>query len=146
MGERFRTFRKLKGLKQYELAHILKVDCSLISKIENDVTVVSEQIIKLLTFIYQLNENWLRYGTGSMFLSEPVPTNDPNNTVILRSDREKEIFNKIRKASPEVQKIILDAFDFFVNQEQLLNTKTSKNTESDLTVEQDNDEAKKSIG
>jgi len=71
INERIRTFRKEKGLNQKQLAELLGVTQSGISYMEQDGSTVSESSIKTICSVFDLNEDWLRYGSEPMYIQPP---------------------------------------------------------------------------
>ncbi|CAM2079405.1 MAG: helix-turn-helix transcriptional regulator [uncultured Clostridium sp.] len=68
MNNRLNLLRKTLGLTQNELGLKLGVTSSSISKLEKGSTKFTEQMIKTICREFNVNENWLRYGTGEMFI------------------------------------------------------------------------------
>lgn len=76
MHDRISAIRKAKGINQIKFAEELNLSRNFISLIETGAREPSERTIKDICLKFGVNENWLRYGEGEMFL--PI-------------DREKEI-------------------------------------------------------
>lgn len=55
------------GLTQQKFAEGLKISQSHIGAMELNTRKVPERIIKMISFTYGVNENWLKTGTGEMF-------------------------------------------------------------------------------
>ena len=68
MKDRIKAVRKAKQLSQTEFAKKLSVSRSAVSKMESGENFPSEQTIKLICREFCANEEWLRNGTGEMFL------------------------------------------------------------------------------
>lgn len=66
-GQRIKSLRKKLGLTQQEFANKLNISRSNIGNIENGIIKLSERNIKDICKIYNVNENWLKTGEGSMF-------------------------------------------------------------------------------
>lgn len=67
MNERVKELRATLGLSGEKFGQSIGLNRAAVSKIETGVVGVSESNIKLICLIYNVNENWLRTGEGSMF-------------------------------------------------------------------------------
>lgn len=67
---RIKELRKQLGMSQIEFAKNIGVTNSHISKIEKGETTPSASLIKLISREYQVSENWLETGEGSIFIFE----------------------------------------------------------------------------
>lgn len=67
-GERVKEIRKAVHKNQTDFAKILSVSRSAICKMESGENSPSEQTIKLICREFNVNEDWLRNGTGEMFI------------------------------------------------------------------------------
>lgn len=67
MNERIKELRKTLGLSGEKFGEPLGVQRMAISQIETGKNNLSEQMIKSICMAYNVNENWLRTGDGSMF-------------------------------------------------------------------------------
>lgn len=75
MNNRIKLIRKKKGLSQEEFGKRLSVTKASISRIEAGINNPSDQTIKLICSEFNVNENWLRTGTGgedNMFIPEDI--------------------------------------------------------------------------
>lgn len=68
INERIKQFRKDKQLNQQQLASSLGFTQSGVSYMEQSGSTVSESSIKALCLAFNLNEDWLRYGTEPMYI------------------------------------------------------------------------------
>ncbi len=68
MNERIKALRKVLGMSQDIFAEKLGLTKNYISLIENGNRNLSEQSVKVLCREFNVNEEWLRNGTGEMFL------------------------------------------------------------------------------
>ncbi|MCJ7854866.1 helix-turn-helix domain-containing protein [Lachnospiraceae bacterium NSJ-143] len=80
MKERIRLIRKERELSQEEFAKKIGLTKTSISKIETGVNTPSEQTIMSICREFNINEEWLRNGTGSM-----VPVKDVDFEAVCRS-------------------------------------------------------------
>lgn len=67
MKERIKELRKALGLSGEKFGEPLGVQRNSISQIETGKNNLTEQMIKLICLTYNVNEDWLRTGNGSMF-------------------------------------------------------------------------------
>lgn len=67
MNERIKTLREVLNLSQEAFGKEVGLVKSSISNIENGSRNVTEKHIKLICTCFNVNENWLRTGSGSMF-------------------------------------------------------------------------------
>jgi transcriptional regulator with XRE-family HTH domain len=73
LNERIKALRKVLGMSQDIFAEKLGLTKNYISLIENGNRNLSEQSVKVLCKEFNVSEEWLRNGTGEMFL--PVDRN-----------------------------------------------------------------------
>lgn len=67
MNERIRQLRKALSLTLEEFGQRVGVTKQTVSRIENGVNSVTEQMFKSICREFYVNEEWLRNGTGGMF-------------------------------------------------------------------------------
>lgn len=67
MNERIKEVRKALGLTLEKFGKALGVTKQTMSRIENGVNNVTEQMFLSVCRVYNVNEDWLRNGTGEMF-------------------------------------------------------------------------------
>lgn len=70
MNERVRQLRKTLDLTLEEFGSVLGVGKTAISKIERGENNLSEQMFKGICREYNVNEDWLRNGSGDMFIQK----------------------------------------------------------------------------
>lgn len=68
MNKRIKELRKFLGLSGEKFGERLGVKKNTISQIETGKNNVSEQVVKSVCREFQVNEEWLRNGTGEMFI------------------------------------------------------------------------------
>lgn len=69
-GKRLKQARQLKELSQEDFGKILGLTKQSISRVENDKTFVSKEILCNMIVNFNLNINYLLTGKGQMFLPE----------------------------------------------------------------------------
>lgn len=123
MNERVKLVRKTVKLTQEEFGDRIGISNTAVSKIEKGDNNVSEQNIKAICREFFINEAWLRYGAGEMFLelsrneeivawSSKITRTDFDNEFIPEfvhilsklDERDWETLEKIAKALYECKK------------------------------------------
>lgn len=72
LNERVKQLRKILGLTLEKFGERVGVTKVSISKIENSKSNVSEQMFKSICREFQVSEEWLRNGTGEMFVTHDI--------------------------------------------------------------------------
>lgn len=67
-GQRVREVRKSLGLTMEKFGSSLGVGKTAISKIEGNERNLTDQMLLSICMVYNVNEEWLRSGTGEMFV------------------------------------------------------------------------------
>lgn len=70
-GERVKEIRKSKNLTLEKFGEPLGVTKQTVSRIENGVNNLTDQMIKAICLTYNVNEDWIRTGEGDMYLDLP---------------------------------------------------------------------------
>jgi len=94
IGERIKQVRNALGIKQIELAKILKMNPSAISQMESGRTNPSLETLSELGKIYNVNLHWLITGSGDMFNAPKIQssnTGEWDNFQKLMNERLEEI-------------------------------------------------------
>lgn len=76
-SNRLIKIRKVLGLSQKELASILNISVGHMCDLEHGRKNVTKNIVRLLTLLLDVNENWFITGLGIMFVKKNV-----NNSII----------------------------------------------------------------
>ena len=71
INQRVKEVRLTLNLSQAKFAKALSMSNGYIAGIELEHNKVNDRIVKLLYFIYNVSEEWLRTGEGEMFMEEP---------------------------------------------------------------------------
>lgn len=93
MNNRVRELRKTLNLSQKEFAERIGLKQNAISYMEKSGATVTEQNIKTICSQFSVNENWLRTGSGRMFLEN--------------EKKQKEFFNIFDNLSPILQDYLI---------------------------------------
>lgn len=73
IGIRIKELRKQLGLSQQKFGDCLKVSKSHISNLESGADSPSDMLVKLICLVFEVNEAWLRCGTGDPKANMPRP-------------------------------------------------------------------------
>lgn len=71
MENRVKHLRKVLNLSQKDFGDVLGLRPNTISSIETGKNTLTEQNLKMICGAFQINENWLRNGTGEMYRKPP---------------------------------------------------------------------------
>jgi len=97
INNRLKEIRKSLKINQSEFASKIGLAQSGYSQIETGENTLTDQNIKLVCLIYDVNESWLRSGKGEMFNYKAKP----------KDDDEKRLLDMFRCLSPEMQEFVL---------------------------------------
>lgn len=106
-GKRIKEVRLLLDLKQKELAAQMRISSSYLSGVESEIKQANANIIFTLINQYEVNSEWLQYGTGEIFIRN-------GNYVYI----------KAAEVADNMPKYNLPMLKFFIEEE--LNTKSDK--------------------
>ncbi len=95
INTRIKLLRKKLGYNQHDFAKKLGVGQTSISFLEKDGSTVTEQNIKAITKLFNINEEWLRTGNGEMY------------TPLTREEEIMKFIAKVQGANNAVAKKIL---------------------------------------
>lgn len=98
INQRVKQVRQTLNLSQAKFAKALSISNGYIAGIELEHNNVNDRLIKLICFTYNVSENWLKTGEGSMF----DETRDHLAEIAIASFRELK---------PDYQKYILNQID-----------------------------------
>lgn len=93
MNNRIRELRKTIGLSQKDFAQKIGLKQNAISYMEKNGATVTEQNIKTICSQFNVNENWLRTGSGNIFLES--------------EKKQKEFFDIFDELSPILQDYLI---------------------------------------
>lgn len=94
MNNRIRELRKALNLSQKSFGAKIGLKQGAISHIEKDGSTVTEYNIKTICNQFHVNEDWLRPGTGTMFLDD--------------TRRQKEFFSLFDTLHPALQEHLIE--------------------------------------
>lgn len=97
MNERIKKIRTTLGLTQQEFAEKIKVKRNTVATYEMGRSVPSDSAIALICSVFNVSEEWLRNGSGEMFL--PISKDDEISELLSEILREDESNFKHRLVS-----------------------------------------------
>lgn len=108
MNERIKELRKFLGLSGEKFGERIRVAKSTISNIEKGNRNVTEQQIKLICTEFGVSEEWLRTGTGEMFV--PITADDEFAMVVGEIIKSEDVAFKTAIIEawkrPELRKLV----------------------------------------
>lgn len=108
MNTRIRELRKALNLSQKDFGQRIGLKQNAISYMEKSGSTVTEQNIKTICSQFSVSENWLRTGSGKMFLES--------------EKKQKEFFDIFDELSPALQEYLINtAKELLETQKKLLN-------------------------
>ncbi len=111
MNERIKELRKTLGLTLEKFGERVGVTKVTISRIENNVNSVTEQMFKSICREFNVNEEWLRDGSGEMFIIPEDETAALVSDLLEDSDNEfyqsiLEVVRTYQQLSPTSQEVL----------------------------------------
>lgn len=125
--ERVKKIRKTLGLTLENFGDRLGVTKTAVSRIENGNRGITEQMQKAICREFNVSEEWLRDGVGSMFVEPDTFSLDDFAKSRGMTDLEKEIIKTYFEIDPNIRKIVLNHF-----KEKLLGVKGAPETPEEL--------------
>ena len=102
MNERVKLIRKQLGMTQEQLALKSNVSVKYIANIENGRVAVTERVIISLCDKFHINEDWLRKGTGEIFVELNRQQKLAKMTTMLFKEEETSFKNRLFNALSEL--------------------------------------------
>lgn len=125
-GERVKEVRKALGLTLEKFGERIGLKKNSVSQIENEKNVLTDVNAKAICREFNVSEEWLRDGVGSMFVEPDTFSLDDFAKSRGMSDLEKEIIKTYFEIDPDIRKIVLNHF-----KEKLLGVKGAPETPED---------------
>ncbi len=122
IGNRIKELRKKLYLTQTEFADKLNLKQATIGMYENGIRNVNERSINQICRTFNVNEDWLRYGTGEMFIKNDTMTLDEFAKKNNLSEDEYDIIRLYMSIDPEIRKAAIKSLKSIF----LKNDKTEK--------------------
>ena len=115
MNERIKELRKKLKLTQQEFADALSIKRNTVATYEMGRNEPIDAVIALICKTFNVNEEWLRSGTGDMFLELPEEDEEAAYVSELLEDSDndlykliKEIMHTYHELSPKSMEVIRD--------------------------------------
>lgn len=131
INERIRDFRKnVLHMSQTEFATQLGMKQTSVSTFEKFGGTVTDPTVKALCMAFNLNEDWLRYGTKPMYIQEPTFSLDKFVKDHGGTDLELEAMKAYFELEPDIRKMLVRHF------KERLTASRDKPVETAATVEE----------
>lgn len=109
INQRVRYFRKeVLKMSQRAFAKYIGMKQTSISSLENGT--VTDSTVKSICLAFNLNEDWLRYGTEPMYSEEPTFSLDDFVKEHQATDLELEIMKAYFELDPDLRKAVVNHF------------------------------------
>ena len=123
MGERLKLLRKALNLKQADFGARIGLSQPTIGMYEKETRPITERVISQLVSEFHINEEYLRHGTGDMFIDQKPKLVQQLAEELALSDREQRLLLTFLSFPPETRAQILDFAQEFVAKLQQMETK-----------------------
>lgn len=111
INERVKYFRKdILHISQTEFATQLGMKQTGISYMERDRSTVTDQTIKAISLLYNVNEDWLRYGSGEIYIQPHNFSLDDFVKSKGATEFELEIIKTYFELDPEIRRTAMEHF------------------------------------
>ena len=114
MGERLKLVRKALNLKQAEFGARIGLSQPSIGLYEKETRPITERVISQLVSEFHINEEYLRHGTGDMFIDQKPKLVRQLAGELALSDREQRLLLTFLSFPPETRAQVLDLAQEFV--------------------------------
>ena len=123
MGERLKHVRKALNLKQADFGARIGLSQPTIGMYEKETRPLTERVISQLVSEFHINEEYLRHGTGDMFIDQKPKLVRQLAEELALSDREQRLLLTFLSFPPETRAQILDFAQEFAAKLQQMETK-----------------------
>ena len=123
MGERLKLLRKALNLKQADFGARIGLSQPTIGMYEKETRPLTERVISQLVSEFHINEEYLRHGTGDMFIDQKPKLVRQLADELALSDREQRLLLTFLEFPPETRAQVLDFAQEFVAKLQQMETK-----------------------
>ena len=131
INERICYLRKdILKLNQTDFAEAIGMKQRGVSYIEQNSATVTEKTIKAICLVYNINEDWLRYGTKPMYIQEPTFSLDKFVKDHGGTDLGLEAMKAYFELEPDIRKMLVRHF------KERLTASRDKPVETAATVEE----------
>ena len=123
MGERLKLLRKALNLKQADFGARIGLSQPTIGMYEKETRPITERVISQLVSEFHINEEYLRHGTGDMFIDQKPKLVRQLAEELALSDREQRLLLTFLSFPPETRAQVLDFAQEFAAKLQQMETK-----------------------
>ncbi|SDP26823.1 helix-turn-helix domain-containing protein [Selenomonas ruminantium] len=114
IGYRLKTIRKALDLNQTDFGARINLSQTTIGQYEKETRPITERVISQLVAEYNINEEYLRHGTGEMFVSHRADLVSELAQKLQLSEREQQLLLAYSTFPAEQRAMVLDfARDLF---------------------------------
>lgn len=110
MNERIKELRKSLNLTQQEFANRIGVKRNTVATYEGGRNTPVDAVTSLICKEFNVNEEWLRHGTGEMFIKKSTFSLDEYAATNRLTQREKDIIRRFMELEPDIRKAVYDIF------------------------------------
>jgi transcriptional regulator with XRE-family HTH domain len=118
IGQRLKNIRLALHLKQSEFGQRIGLSQPTIGQYEKETRPITERVISQLVSEFHINEEYLRHGTGDMFIDQKPKLVRQLAEELALSDREQRLLLTFLEFPPDTRNQILDFAQDFVNKLQ----------------------------
>ena len=118
IGNRLKTIRKALDLNQTDFGTRINLSQTTIGQYEKETRPITERVISQLVSEFHINEEYLRHGTGDMFIDQKPKLVRQLADELARSDREQHLLLTFLEFPPDTRNQILDFAQDFVSKLQ----------------------------
>lgn len=137
INERVRHFRKdILHMNQTEFALSIGMKQTSVSSFEKEGATVSDQSIKAISSVYDVNEEWLRNGTEPMYVKPETFNLDKFARDRGASDLELKVVKAYFELDPAIRKMLIEHFKTELSEKQV-HPDTPEELEEQYPVEEE---------
>ena len=118
IGNRLKTIRKALDLNQTDFGTRINLSQTTIGQYEKETRPITERVISQLVSEFHINEEYLRHGTGDMFIDQKPKLVRQLAEELALSDREQRLLLTFLEFPPDTRNQILDFAQDFVSKLQ----------------------------
>ena len=118
IGIRLKAIRKTLNLNQTDFGAHINLSQTTIGQYEKETRPITERVISQLVSEFHINEEYLRHGTGDMFIDQKPKLVRQLAEELALSDREQRLLLTFLEFPPDTRNQILDFAQDFVSKLQ----------------------------
>ncbi|MBO6293425.1 MAG: helix-turn-helix transcriptional regulator [Selenomonas sp.] len=118
IGKRLKAIRKALNLNQTDFGARINLSQTTIGQYEKETRPLTERVISQLVSEFHINEEYLRHGTGDMFIDQKPKLVRQLAEELALSDREQCLLLTFLEFPPDTRNQILDFAQDFVSKLQ----------------------------